>query len=240
VSTQPMYLSGHIHHWLPMPYCPDGDSWIPMAVAHSYCYKLSISDNQYYALSIIIIICTNFSLKYIALFTSITTPLLLRTLCNMKGWTKPYSCLRRPCKTKTKKLCTWIRLCGQTSIQGSPAHDYIHVHRFCKVNANYCIRKAVNILMEDFKSGENIYPLSTWLINVPLILSGNWISQLYMLHLDCLKLRGAVILLIKRANIIPAISYSLNYIGLAVSKLLGLSLLVPAVLSQCHVQYVGL
>jgi len=81
----------------------------------------------------------------------------------------------------------------------------------------------------------NIYPLSTWLINVPLILSGNWISQLYMLHLDCLKLRGAVILLIKRANIIPAISYSLNYIGLAVSKLLGLSLLVPAVPSQCHV-----
>ena len=41
--TQPMYIYGHIHHWLPTSYCRDGGSGNPMAVAHSYCYKLLIS-----------------------------------------------------------------------------------------------------------------------------------------------------------------------------------------------------
>jgi len=36
---------GHIHHGLPTSYCQDGGSGNPMAVAHSYCYKLLVPPN---------------------------------------------------------------------------------------------------------------------------------------------------------------------------------------------------
>jgi len=40
--TQPMYIYGHIHHWLPTSYCRGGGSGNPMAVEHSYCYELLV------------------------------------------------------------------------------------------------------------------------------------------------------------------------------------------------------